>query len=300
MGHRSRRRLLATVGVALLALGACGDDALTPPDARSTIEQLTTTSANGTPTTQSSGPNLICADPPPEEIGLGSTITGEITEALPIRCFWVQVPEGISSISFELGGLAADLALNVGYGFADAIQYHIREFWRSNEEGTSDELVVIESPQPGPYYLYVGSSGFGDFSVFDVGTATTPEMSVPPTGASVPDASSCAEPATQITPGESVSSELVGREGTPHARVYYCVDVPAGAAELAVTVSGLEDHLDLLVRLVSANQQWFDLSRGGTERSVVIENPAPGAYYIDLASALDGASSEFTLTVESS
>jgi hypothetical protein len=301
MEHRPGRWLLVTTTAALLLLGACGDDALPPTDDASTTTAPGTTSSIGSSsTTGSDGPDGICENPPPEEIGLGSATTAETTEADPIRCFWVQVPEGVDSISFQLSGMASDLALNVGYGFLDAILYHIREFWRSNEAGTSDEVVVIDNPRPGPYFFYVGPAGFGDFSAFEVGAETTPKMIALPTGAAVPDAAVCAEPATVVQLGSSVSSEVVGREDTPHARAYFCVEVPDGLGVLAITVSGLEDNLDLLVRLVSANQQWTDPSRGGTERSVVIESPPPGAYYIDLASALTGASSEFTLTVESS
>jgi hypothetical protein len=306
MRHRPRRLIIPTATAALLLSSACGGDVAPSLGNASTTTgaQGTTPSVGGTSTTQPGGRDLICENPPPEEVGLGSTIAAEIDDDRPIRCFWVQVPEGLSGISFELTGLGADLVLNVGYGFLDAVQYHIREFWRSNEDGTADEVVAIENPQPGPYYLTVGPSGFGDFSPFELRTTTTPEMTAAPTGAAVPDASSCVEPATEIELGSSISSEVVARDApaealVPEARVYFCVQVPDGLGSLTVDVTELEENLNLLVRLVSANQQWITESGDG-ERSVIVENPAPGAYYIDVASSRSGSSSTFTLTVGSS
>jgi len=298
MRHTPGRWSLSTAAAALLLLGACGDDAAPPTGGAST----TTTQAQGaTPaTTTPSVAGIVCENPPPEEIGLGSTVNGELTEVARNQCFWVEVPEGLDTVSFELTGLTADLDLNVGYGFLDTVQYHYREFWRSKQDGTDDKLVVIEDPPAGPYYLMVSPAGFDDFSSFALQAATTPEMTATPTGANLPAADSCPKASTEVDIGSSTSSELVGRDGTPHARVYFCVRVPAGLGSLTVDVSGLEDYLDLEVRLVSANQQWGDWNRGGTERSVVVENPVPGVYYIDLASALSGASSTFTLNVGSS
>jgi hypothetical protein len=243
---------------------------------------------------------LVCENPPPEEIGLGSTTTGEVTEVARNQCYWVEVPEGLDTVSFELTGLSGDLDLNVGFGFLDTVQFHYREFWRSEQDGTDDKSVVIEDPPAGTYYLKVSNAGFDDFSPFSLQAATTPAVIAAPTGANLPAADSCPKASIEVDIGSSTSSELVGRVGTTSSRVYFCVRVPAGLGSLTVDVSGLGGNLALEVRLVSANQQWGDWSGGGTERSVVVENPAPGVYYIDLASTSLGASSTFTLNVGSS
>jgi hypothetical protein len=66
---------------------------------------------------------------------------------------------------------------------------------------------------------------------------------------------------------------------------------------LRIELTGLEGDLDLLVRHAQP-QQWFDVSRGGSERAVVIDNPEGGAYYIDVVGAYPGAGSPFTLSVQ--
>jgi hypothetical protein len=287
---------------ALLLLGACGDSTLAPDEPAATTAGTQNTAAlpGGTLPSQPSGPELVCENPPPEEIGLGASITSEVDANSFRRCYWVEIPDGLTTVSFEVTGLTAHLVLNVGYGYLDTLQYHIREFWSSQQDGTDDQVIVVENPQPGPYYLNVAAGGFDDFSPFQLRVITTPETTAAPTGTALPDTDTCARPATEMALGSSISSEVVGRDGTPHARVYFCIQVPEGLDTLTVAATGLEGLLDLLVRLVPANQNWHDLSRSGSERSVVIENPAPGPYYIDLYSSVTGASSPFTLTVESS
>lgn len=296
-----RPGFLTTIAAALLILATCGNDAVPPTDGGPTTDQGTSPTSGAPSTTSSSGPALVCETPPPAQIGLGSATTGAVSEDATSACYWVAVPEGLDSLSFELTGLTANLDVNVGYGFIDTVQYHYREFWRSSADDTSDEMLVIDHPAVGPYFIRVSLSGFDDFSPFELAVATTPGTTTPTTGGPPPDsAASCAAPAVEMALDSSIDSEVVGRDGTPHPRAYFCVQIPEGLSSFTVEVTGLEDNLDLEVWLVSANQQWGDRSRGGTERSVVVDNPAPGAYYLDVAAALSGASSKFTITVEGS
>ena len=61
---------------------------------------------------------VVCHNPVPVEIGLGTAYDGDSTGDSPPVCFWVEVPEGLDNLSFQLDGLSADLNLEIGYGFA--------------------------------------------------------------------------------------------------------------------------------------------------------------------------------------
>jgi hypothetical protein len=242
------------------------------------------------------GPALLCEDHTVEELGLGESIESSIDDPVWTRCFWVEIPEGLSSATFELSGVSADLTLGVGYGFVVTLQYNIAEFWRSGEAELSDEIVVIENPAPGPYFLAVGPGGLRTQAQFTLGVRTEPEMTSPPTGAAFPAPGTCAGPAAELTVGGSVDAELAASDRDPLPRRYFCVLVPEGLSSLTIALSGLESDLDLFVRRTRPGE-WTDRSRGGEGRTVVIENPPGGTYFIDVAPAYRGAGSAFTLSV---
>jgi len=209
-----------------------------------------------------------------------------------------MIPEGLSNVSFELSVLSNDLNLAVGYGFLVTLQYHIGEFWRPGEIGAVDEVLIIEDPKPGPYFISVGIGGSKKSSPFTLGVHAEPETVIPASGLGLPEPGVCAPPAIEVFLGSTIESEIVGKKQKPLPREYFCVQVPDGGESFIIELSGLESNLDVFVRYAIPGE-WMDRSRGGTERSVFIDNPESGAYYIDIAGALPGAGSPFTLSIHS-
>ena len=122
---------------------------------------------------------------------------------------------------------------------------------------------------------------------------------------------SCESPATEISAGQSVQSELAATsEPYPATATYYCIEVPSGTGRLVIVLSDLTADLDLYVGLGSIEAvQGVDLDEGETydwlsndfgtvDEEVVIDDPAAGAYYIEIVS-FAGDFSEFTLVVTS-
>lgn len=265
------------------------------PNAGSTPESLLPTAKPP----QGPQTNLLCRDPPPVELGLGGTVEGRIDDSGWIRCFWIMIPEGLDRVVFELGGLSADLNLSVGYGFLVTLQFYVGELWRPAEVGTADEAVIIDNPAPGPYFMYVGVSGPKEPSPFTLGVRAEPETNTPPLGDPLPSTDTCVAPATEVAVNSSTDSELPASNRDPLPRRYFCVQVPDGLDSLRIELTGLEDNLNLYVRRTQP-AEWLDVSRGGGERTVVIDHPAGGAYFIDIVGAYPGAGSPFTLRVSGS
>jgi hypothetical protein len=239
-----------------------------------------------------------CQDPPIQEIGLGSETQSDIADPVWSRCYWVEVPDGLETLTFELTGLTDDLDLNVGYPYLVTMQYHTGEFWQSVESDTSDEMVVIEAPKAGTYLVRAQVHGPKVPSPFTLRVHATPETTLPPAGQALHTEDTCGPPATELELGSTTEGELDGEGRQPLNRAYYCVQVPDGTASLTVELHDLTDRIDLFVHH-EFEVDWYDRSFEGPDRSVVIENPEPGAYYIDVAAGYQNAASAFTLAVSS-
>ena len=240
--------------------------------------------------------SLLCENPPPTELGLGGMFEGTIDDPVWIQCFWVEIPEGLSSVTFELSDMSADLNISVGYGFLVTLLYNMGEFWRVAQSGTTDELLILENPEPGPYFIKVGIAGPKEPSPFTVAVRTEPETVSLPTGAALPESGECAFPALEVGLNTSIESEIIPKDQDPLPHRYFCAQVPDGLSNVVINLTGLESDLDLFVRH-SRPAEWLDRSRGEGERIVIIENPESGAYYIDVVGAYAGAGSSFTLSV---
>ncbi len=240
--------------------------------------------------------NLICENPPPEEIGVGTPVQSEISDPHWELCYWVELPEGLSSATFLLDGLSANLDLTLGYGYVEVLQYAFGEYWRSGENGTTPEAIVIESPVAGPYYIKVGTAGPKQPSPFSLSVTTEPATVAGLTGAPLPGHDQCERPAQELALDEAVQGEITDRGDGPRARQYYCIELPEGLSSATIELSGLSGFLEIFVRH-EVPAEWMDRDRQGDTRSVTIENPDPGPYYIDVAVAVDGSSSPYTLTV---
>lgn len=282
----------------LIATWACGNSPEVITD--TPVSSGETSEPTEEPATEIANENppkpVFCEIPPPTELGLGEIFDGKIEDPTWEKCFWVVIPEGLSKAEIKLGGLSDDLNLAVGYGFPITMQYHIGEFYRSAEKGTQDELVVLDNPAPGPYYIKVGIAGPRNPSTYSLSIVTDPEMNRPATGQALPLPDTCAFPAIEVNIGSTIESEIIGSDQRPFPRQYFCVQVPDGTDSLIISLSGLEGDLDLTVRHTTPSE-WADLSRGGSERKVIIENPEEGSYYIDVVSAYSNAGSKFTLGI---
>jgi hypothetical protein len=274
------------------ALLACGRG--TPATVESTPGAAEATPTARSPTARTPS-DLVCEDPPPTELALGSETEVEVGGAGGSRCFWVEVPGGLTELAFVLADMTADMSLYVGYGFLVSIQYHVGEFWQSVESGLTDEAVVIQDPPPGPYFIKVGPGGPSGVGTSTFRVRSEPETTAPLTGALLPGGDVCSPPAAEVSLGEAITDEIVGRTGSPEARRYFCLQVPDGIGQLTIRLSGLTGDVDLFVRR-TVPAEWIDRRRGAADRTVTIENPAAGAYFIDVAGAYPGASSPFTLT----
>jgi len=260
--------------------------------------------APDTPTTVPSQPDdpsgrspLICEQPPPEELAVGASVVSQLNEPVWTECYWVQVPDGLTSITFSVTGLAADLSLYAGYGYLVTLQFHMNEFWDSTEAGMADEAITLDDPKPGPYFLRVGVAGPKEPSPYELSVTSEPVMTTSVTGAALPGLASCGGPAEVLELGSSTSGEIPAQDERPLAYDYYCVEIPPGTSSFTVELTGLTGLLDLFVRRTTP-ADWADRSRSD-HLLVSVEDPEAGAYYIDVAASLPGSTSPYTLTVNS-
>ncbi len=122
-------------------------------------------------------------------------------------------------------------------------------------------------------------------------------------GAPGATAVACDAPAQAIAIGANVSAEITAtRDAYPANARYYCINVPAGASSLTMTLSGMTTDLDLYVghgtiqsvQGVDVTQgetyQWKSNAFGTGDESVVIAQPQAGVYYAEIVSYLGEAS----------
>lgn len=181
MRRRPRLLLAALIGMLALVAAACGgDDGL---DAASTDDGSGTEADEpsddgddgdgdqGDEAEVPDGVRLLCDVNPPEEVDLGSSTDGEIVDSDDpgdyTHCYVVEVPEGTGQVTLELTGLSGNLGLNVAYPDLDALRYLTEGYWSGpHNPGTADEVVVIEAPEAGSYFIGVGPGEYRDLSTY--------------------------------------------------------------------------------------------------------------------------------------
>lgn len=189
-GHTSRILYLA-VALGALLLVSCGgsegmptvpvDEQVAPPEA--TIAPTPTEEPSGffqeTPTAQES---LGECGPPAAEITLGTPVSGEtVNDDQPPASreyFCVMVPDGLTTLTFELSDMTADLNLYIGYPDLETVQEGGFDFWFTQERGTENKVVVVDRGssrliKPGAYYIEVSAEDFSASSPFTL-TVSTP------------------------------------------------------------------------------------------------------------------------------
>lgn len=294
MGATGRFTLIVAL---LLVLGACGDDDLLgDPDSGQVTSPFGDDGATTTQPAPSDGRSLPCEDQTVTGFGLGTPAAGENSEALPLVCFWFDVPEGLESITIELTDMEMDLTLYVGYGFLHNVQFFLDPFWDSRETGTAAEQIVIDQPDPGPYFVNVGPGELNGYSSFTISAESTPQMTTPG-GEPMPAYMECRFPATALILGDSADSEILPAETEIQPREYWCFEVPSGSGTVTVTLSRLTESLDLRIWKPGNSRMWSDLSRSGDVRVAEIEDPEAGIYIVEVSPSLSGQGSEYTITV---
>ena len=247
------------------------------------------------------GPQLPCTNPGPEEIGLGVPVTGGITGAVSEACFWIEVPDGLTSLTVGLSGLTGQLGLNVGYGFLGSVQYPgSLQYWDAYPGESAEGSTVIDDPEPGPYFIRVARNRPNAESSFDLSVVAEPATTTQPTGGSLAGDTMCERPATEIPLDSSIDSGIAGG-GTANADLpaqYFCVMVPDGLGNLSVDldVSGI---VEVNVWHPSTfNTKAYNQSSEG-ELALVVESPQPGPHYIEVSASQVGIGADFTLRVGS-
>jgi ABC-type Fe3+-hydroxamate transport system substrate-binding protein len=134
-------------------------------------ESEETASATGTPAETTTQQRVVCHVPEPTPIPLGEAFDGEVLGW--DECFTVEVPAGVATFTVELAGLEDQLNLSVGYSDPETILYNTGAFWASREDDLADESVVIESPEPGIYYINVAVATYRNESPFTLTTSTS-------------------------------------------------------------------------------------------------------------------------------
>jgi uncharacterized protein (TIGR03437 family) len=173
---------------------------------------------------------------------------------------YIDVPEGVPALQVALRG---------GLGDADLMVLDPGGALGWSEQGGNTETVTFPNPAPGQWLI--GVFGYLDYSRVALTAALLDPPAVP------------------------VNTTVPGLEGLVGSETLYKVTVPSGALSLAISTAGGEGDVDLYVRkgkpavcseldVVSEPCLADDASESsGTAESVVIDRPAPGDWYFDLA-----------------
>ncbi len=171
-------RLLVLLMVAGLLAAGCGGGPSGEGGSDTTVESGSSESESGETASTTEPPaetttqeRVVCHVPEPTPIPLGEPFEGEVLGW--DECFTVEVPAGAVTLTVELTGLQDQLNLSVGYSDPETVLYNTGAFWASREDDLADELVVIENPEPGTYYINVAVGTFRNESPFTLTTSTS-------------------------------------------------------------------------------------------------------------------------------
>lgn len=167
-GHRQSKALSALGLAAVLSLAACGGGETTSTTeeptgspATSADEPAPTSEPAEDTTTTAAVAVEECDDPEATEISLSAPEEGQV-DAGESLYFCVEVPGGVPSLTVTLTDMTDDLTVFVGYPDLETVKSGGTTFWYSEEEGTTDEVLVIEPGLDdhlwvGPYYIEVSA-----------------------------------------------------------------------------------------------------------------------------------------------
>ncbi|MBV2130778.1 S8 family serine peptidase [Arsukibacterium indicum] len=173
--------------------------------------------------------------------------------------FSLDVPAMATGLSFVMSGGTGDADMYVKFGAAPTVgDYDCRPYLAGNNESCD-----IDPAQQGTYFVKViGYTAFTDVSL----TGSYTEADDP----DLPDAG-----------GETITNINIGRRSWQH----YTLDVPAGMAQLSVTITGGRGDADLYLKygsMPTAGSYDCRPNRNGNEESCVISNPEAGVWHMSV------------------
>lgn len=216
----------------------------------------------------------------------------------PDRMYRFITPSDVSSVTFTLSGLSANLDLFL-YDCSDN-GYCLDNSTNSNN---SAESITINNPS-GIYYLIIDGYDASQVSSFSL-QATCTYVSDDP----------CNSPSIPISCNQTVSGSNVETGNNFYADIYqdchstsslyngedlvYRLNVPNGTDDLRIRLSNLTANLDLFLYDCSgANSCISKSSRSGTSAEEIVLNNPSGTYYIIIDAANASTYSNFILTTE--
>lgn len=195
------------------------------------------------------------------ELTNGVPKTGLSGSANSERFFKIDVPAGATNLVIEISGGSGDADLYTRRGAKPTASSYDCRPWKTG----NSESCTVASPQAGSYYVMV--RGYQSYSGVSLvasyqggnngggGGTVTLTNGVPKTGLS----------------------------GGANAESFFKIDVPAGASNLEITMSGGSGDADLYVRVgAKPTTSTYDCRpwRTGNNESCTAASPSPGTYYI--------------------
>ena len=201
---------------------------------------------------------------PPEATALenGETVADLAGAGGEALLFSLDVPAMATDLAFTMNGGTGDADLYVKFGAEPtASDFDCRPYLAGN-----DESCLIDPAQEGTYFVKV--MGYTTFTGVSLTGSFIAEDE--PGDPDLPDAG-----------GETITNINVGRRSWQH----YTLDVPAGMAELSVTITGGRGDADLYLKYGStpgAGSYDCRPNRNGNEETCVISNPEAGVWHMSV------------------
>lgn len=255
-------------GVAALYLA--DNPAASPSQVENAINSNSTTGVVGNP--GSGSPNRMLYSrfdggggdpgpgPGPGELGNGVPVTG-VSGASGSTQYWtITVPSGATNLQISIAGGSGDADLYVRRGAQPTTSTYDCRPWRNG----NNESCTFSAPQAGVYHVMV--RGYSSFS----GVTLT---------ASYQGGGGGGGGGSQLQNGVPVS----GLSGAANSERRYTFNVPAGARNLAIRISGGSGDADLYVRRGAApTTSSYDCRpyRAGNNEGCTAASPQGGTYHV--------------------
>lgn len=196
----------------------------------------------------------------------GVTVTGISASTGNSVTYTLVVPSGATNLKFVMSGGTGDADMYVKFGSAPTdSSYDCRPYANGNSESCP-----ITTAQAGTYYVRV--KAYSSFS----GVSLTGSYTAGGGGGG------CTAGGTVLCDGSTVTGLSASRNNFTSV---YTIDVPAGASNLAIAISGGSGDADLYVRLGSAPTTSSYNCRpytSGNSETCSFASPAAGKYYISV------------------
>jgi serine protease len=191
----------------------------------------------------------------------GVALTGQAAATGAQLAYTVTVPAGATNLVISISGGTGDADLYTKFGSAPTLSsYDCRPYITGNNESCT-----VAAPQAGTYYVMLNA--YAAFS--GVTIKATWSTSSGGGGSNV------------LQNGVAVT----GLSGAQNTKLYYTVQIPAGATNLAITTSGGTGDEDLYVKFgATPTTSSYDCRPyvTGNNESCTVASPSTGTYYIML------------------